>query len=324
MNPTVVVTSINSPTKAVRDFADSNCRLIVIGDTKTPAFDLNGCEYYSIEQQLKLPFEFAKICPTKHYARKNIGYLLAMNSYLIVETDDDNIPLDSFWNGRYINHSCDVTTSKWSNVYHYFCDEHIWPRGFPLDKINDELLYRPSKVECPIQQGLADDDPDVDAIYRLIFNQEVTFFRNLELAVGKNCWCPFNSQNTTWFPKAYPLMYLPMTCSWRACDIWRGFVAQRILWANDWNLLFHSPTVRQERNKHDLMVDFKDELSCYTDVHDVTNVLSGLSLDSGEENIPRNMLVCYTALSRFGFVKSKELELLSTWLDDVRRIRGEM
>ena len=38
-----------------------------------------------------------------------------------------------------------------------------------------------------------------------------------------------NSQNTLWFKKIFPLMYLPVTCSMRCTDIWRSLIALRIL-----------------------------------------------------------------------------------------------
>ena len=57
----------------------------------------------------------------------------------------------------------------------------IWPRGFPLEKINESgkksLNYKKSLVKnkIGIWQGLADNDPDVDAIYRLIDNSPCFF-----------------------------------------------------------------------------------------------------------------------------------------------------
>lgn len=83
-------------------------------------------------------------------------------------------------------------------------------------------------VECPIQQGLADNNPDVDAIYRLILPFPTIFRKGRKVALGNNSWSPFNSQNTTWWKKAFPLLYLPSYCSFRMTDIWRSFVAQRI------------------------------------------------------------------------------------------------
>ena len=73
---------------------------IVIGDKSSPEdFRINGCEFYNIEEQIKTGFKFAQMCPSRHYARKNIGYLIAIKNgaTIIVETDDDNMPYEAFW-----------------------------------------------------------------------------------------------------------------------------------------------------------------------------------------------------------------------------------
>jgi len=53
--------------------------------------------------------------------------------------------------------------------YKYFTKNNIWPRGFALENIQDNLpkLKNLQMLNCPIQQGLADENPDIDAIYRL-------------------------------------------------------------------------------------------------------------------------------------------------------------
>src|SRR5438270_335676 len=78
------------------------------------------------------------------------------------------------------------------------------------------------EIYCPIQQGLADENPDVDAIYRLAFPLPLTFRTDRRIALGGSAWCPFNSQNTTWTREAFPLLYLPSYCSFRMTDIWRS------------------------------------------------------------------------------------------------------
>ena len=100
----LIVTSINRPNPvmtALRDGArESGTRFIVVGDTKSPAdFQLDGCEFLSVEDQRASGLKFAELCPTRHYARKNIGYLTAIRdgARLIVETDDDNFPRPAFW-----------------------------------------------------------------------------------------------------------------------------------------------------------------------------------------------------------------------------------
>src|SRR4051812_24541315 len=91
----LVLTSINAPNpvlKSLRDGArDANVRFIVIGATKSPAeFALQGCEFLDVKTQLGLGLKFANLSPRRHYARKNIGYLLAIKGKapLIIETDD--------------------------------------------------------------------------------------------------------------------------------------------------------------------------------------------------------------------------------------------
>ena len=331
MNPAtaLVITSINPPNRAMQMFAEGaqtrGIRFLVIGDTKSPAdFELQGCEFHSVERQLKSGLSFAPKCPTRHYARKNIGYLLAVNSgaEIILDTDDDNFPRDGFWDERTETVEASLFTQRgWMNAYKYFSDSLIWPRGLPLDTIhhplpNWESLPR-QNVRCPIQQGLADENPDVDAIYRLLLPLPQNFRSDRTLALSGHSWCPFNSQNTTWFKPAFPLLYLPAYCSFRMTDIWRSFVAQRIARENDWSVLFHRPTVWQERNEHNLMRDFADEVSGYLTNDKIKQTLDALKLASGEAAIPENMRICYRALVEMAAVGAGELELLDLWLADL-------
>ena len=105
MKRAIVLTTINEPIKAVIALKEgakqNNLPFIVVGDTKTPNQTYQDFTYfYSIERQIQ---EFPNLCevlPTKHYSRKNIGYLVALKLGMeeIQETDDDNIPLPEFWN----------------------------------------------------------------------------------------------------------------------------------------------------------------------------------------------------------------------------------
>ena len=137
------------------------------------------------------------------------------------------------------------------------------------------------------------------------------------MALAEGSWCPFNSQNTTWWRDAFPLMYLPAYCSFRMTDIWRSFVAQRIAWTNNWSVLFHEPTVWQERNEHDLMRDFRDEVPGYLHNKSICEQLGKLSLRSGMENLGENLQVCYEKLVSMELIDRKELELVAAWLDDL-------
>ena len=324
----LIITSIAPSTnRALQTFASecrqNNMHFIVIGDSKSPAaFSLENCQFYGLDQQKALPFKMSAALPDCKYSRKNIGYLLAMKqgAQVIIETDDDNFPAIEFWQGRNSRHTSHLLINKgWTNIYRYYSTDNVWPRGFALEHLHDEFIPLDDKTEsvyCPVQQGLCNDNPDVDGIYRLTLPLPVTFRRSGDIALGNGSWCPFNSQNTTWFKEAFPLMYLPTWCSFRMTDIWRSFIAQRIAWTNGWNILFHDATVYQERNEHNILKDFEDEIPGYLNNGMICEKLMGLELKSGTSHIFENMRKCYNIFIESGLVDEKELALLDSWLSD--------
>ncbi|WP_419828577.1 STELLO glycosyltransferase family protein [Methylobacterium sp.] len=323
----VVVTSINHPTRAVKEIARDadrlNAQFIIVGDRKSPTdFAQAGATYLDLEAQVRTGFRYAADAPSQHYVRKNIGYLYAIGAgaTVLIETDDDNIPRLDFWSPRTATVSVRVVEAPtWVNVYRYFHSGLIWPRGLPLDQINASLPDASvgTDIYCPIQQGLADENPDVDAIYRLLLPIPFSF-EQAHPVILRNAWCPFNSQNTTWWADAFPLLYLPYYCSFRMTDIWRSFVAQRIAYANGWGVLFHAATVFQERNAHDLMRDFAEEVPGYLHNAAIRETLERINLTPGTAYIADGMRVCYERLVALDLVGREELPLLDAWLEDLR------
>lgn len=322
----LVVTTIQAPTPAMRALM-AGCitngrRLIVVGDKSTPAdFDLDGCDFLALDRQRDEGGAFADLLPVGHYARKNLGYLRAMKrgAEVIIETDDDNFPYDSFWTAPEREVVSSVSEGHgWVNAYRFFVEDQIdiWPRGLPWSEIGRPLpglddLHRRA-VFCPIQQGLANDDPDVDAIWRLTKARPVTFMNDPRIALGSGSWCPFNSQNTRWFRPAFPLLYLPASCHMRLTDIWRSFVAQRVMWANGWHLLMHGPTMYQQRNQHDLRADIIAEFPGYAHNAEIARRLSDLEIPAGD--LGKAMLDCYELLISMGLLLAWERECLKAWL----------
>ena len=142
--------------------------------------------------------------------------------------------------------------TKWANVYSLFSDSIVWPRGLPLDEIHSNQMVTGKTINrfCPIQQYLVDNDPDVDAVFRLVFkDKSIVFHKDKDdVILTKGTWCPFNSQATIFFRNAFPLLYLPTSVTSRITDIWRSFVAQVVLWEHDYEVAFRKPIARQERN----------------------------------------------------------------------------
>lgn len=330
MDTALVITSIAASGHPVLNAYASHCKkagipFYMIGDKASPSdFNLEGCDFYSLERQRQLDLSIVKLLPEKHYGRKNIGYLLAIRNGAkqILETDDDNYAHPEFWAERNrIVPAHPLREKGWVNVYEYYTKARIWPRGFALEKLQDALPplsdFKINDCDCPIQQGLANENPDVDAIYRLILPLPLNFEGDAKIALGNKTWCPFNSQNTTWFKDAFPLMYLPSYCSFRMTDIWRSFIAQRIAWENNWSILFHPATVWQERNMHNLMRDFADEISGYTNNLRIAETLEKLDLKSGLNNLGGNLHRCYEAMVGLNLVDAKEIPLVEAWLRDL-------
>ncbi|TKJ38120.1 MAG: hypothetical protein CEE38_05010 [Planctomycetes bacterium B3_Pla] len=328
-----VITTIAEPSKSVRELvmklSAADGHLVVVGDQKGPdSYDTDVTTFFSLEAQAELDFKLANKLPTCHYARKNVGYLYAIgqNADCIYETDDDNAPLAQ-WKVRPLRVEARALQNRgWVNVFRYFTDELIWPRGFPLDSVrNGQADFDISgaervTVEAPIQQALADNSPDVDATWRLLHDKGITFDQGPSIYLGPGAWCPINSQSTWWWPQVYPLMYLPSFCTFRMTDIWRGFIAQRCLWEMGSGVVFHASEVYQDRNAHNLMQDFEDEIPGYLGNRRLAAVLDALSLKSGVGNALDNLVSCYEALIKENFFPSDELALVKAWAKDIERI----
>lgn len=311
----IVITSINHPTKAVLDFAQiPGWHVVVVGDKKTPTnFWGEGIIYLSCKYQEKQPFKL----PWNNYVRKMLGYLYAIENgaEYIYDTDDDNFPYENWGFPDTSENDC-LVGKGFTNVYKMFSNRNIWPRGFPLNHINDRPVENVIRSRKPVGvwQGLADNDPDVDAIYRMTTSEDGCIFsKRPPLVLDEGLVCPFNSQNTLFRKELFPLLYLPVTVNQRFADILRGYVAQPIMWKAGYLLGFTEATVTQLRNEHDLMTDFIDEIPCYTQSEMAFNVVNDAV--SSTNDIEENILSAYHALIKAGVVKGKETQYLCEWLE---------
>jgi hypothetical protein len=166
-----------------------------------------------------------------------------------------------------------------------------------------------------VWQGLADSDPDVDAIYRLVDNTEVFFNKRAPIVLAEGTLCPFNSQNTAFRRELFPLLYLPAFVTFRFTDILRGLVAQPIMWAHGFRLGFTEATVIQERNPHDYVKDFESEIPCY--LHPNRVIAAVTRVVDSTRTVSENLRSAYTELAKESIVSAQELELLNLWLADI-------
>lgn len=324
MSKYIVVTTINHPTQAIEGMAQlEGWKLIVVGDRKTPKdWHCPNATFLSLEEQADLGFTVNRYLPVGHYARKNIGYLYAMQqgAELIWETDDDTqllkhtLPIHA----ADLEVSVASVKSRFVNMYSLFTQFKVWPRGFPLDLVNalEPIELTKKHVFAPVQQSLVNNDPDVDAIYRLVIGRLFDFDGKGCYGLADGQYCPFNSQATLWHRRAFWLMMLPGYVPMRVTDIWRGYIAEALLHLYNWTVLFREPAVVQHRNEHNLMSDFAEELPLYQDTHRLIEVLDSVS---PARNKIETLRKCYASIYENGLFTKQEVDLADAWCEDLVR-----
>lgn len=326
----IVITTINEPTEAIFKFAAlSAWKLVVVGDVGTPVdWNVPGVIFLPATMQQLLGYKISKRIPLKSYARKNVGYLFAIQhgAQVIYESDDDNILL----NGRLVVHGEHSTGDVYQghsntvNPYAQFGYRNMWPRGYPLDNIRGDSRENATfevGVKCiPVQQGLANLDPDVDAIWRLTQPHLIGKIRfdkrPRPLIFPSGTMSPYNTQNTVQLYSAFWGLLLPVSTTFRVCDIWRGYWVQRILWELDCSLSFTEPLVDQVRNAHNYMKDFAEELDLYAKAGFLVHFLihwEAPTNDTIQELISR----LAHAMAVAEFWGQEDALLIDDWLEDL-------
>jgi hypothetical protein len=319
----VIITTINKPTETIlKHINNVDYDVIIVGDNKTPDDYKNlNCIYLDIPSQKKLFPELSELLPCNHYCRKNLGYLYAIKKgyKIIYETDDDNIPYDNFDNILQYNNIQMITEQNnvWINIFKYFTNNaHIWPRGFPLSllKNNSNYLIQDTDKIPSIINGLVENDPDVDALFRIICNHQdsIQWDKNKHVLINNKNMCVFNTQNTFWLnPELFISLLIPCSVSFRYCDILRGIINNIILKKTNNYMMYSSPNVIQNRNEHNLMSDFKSEYEMY--IHN-EKILNFIENDIGNITSVKELLfLIYNNLLVNNVITQKDIYILNKW-----------
>lgn len=326
----IVITTINSPKSEIRCFsAIPEWTLIIVGDKKTPKnWSLDKADYLSPSLQDKLFPKFSRIFPWNLYARKNTGYLYAIQhqAKVIYESDDDMNPYKNFPPPMDVKIEATVLSGKkFINVLNYFLkkaqkDKPVWTRGFPLEYIRNQENIKAKKqtVFAPLRNSVQDKDSDFDAIYRFLINEQLSLKKNGLFALNYGCYAPVNTQSTFSHPPAYPLLYFPVTVEYRVGDIYRGYIAQRILWEMGANLLFTYPVAgTSKRNPHDTSLDLALEIPNFIKIIKLTEVLDSLSLS---KDPLVSLLKVYKELVKRNFLQKTETKMVEAWAFEIGQI----
>jgi glycosyltransferase involved in cell wall biosynthesis len=332
----LVVTTINGNnhqgiSRLVEDANSQNYELVLIGDKKTSnslsKIHEPRVHFYDLDRQHSSRFLSGRTLPINHYARKNFGYLVAaeMGCEWISETDDDNRLFDSFWENQVPHKSISNSGgSQWVNIYDTFGFGEFWHRGIPINEVRNANLLSISNIDSGLEigcvQGLADGDPDIDAICRMLYKPQTKFSNVDSFIVEPGYYSPTNSQLTRWkTEKTLGLLYLPSTVPWRVSDIWRGLIAQRYFAISGLKTQFRGGLGFQDRNEHDLLKDFVDEI----EVHRSSHLLLGILQRTEDIELHIFMRSVYQNLLDQGLVTQEEIPRLDSWLVDVSTIMSK-
>jgi hypothetical protein len=329
----VVITTINPPVPRITDFLQLGWQIVIVADRKTPqndweSFANEGLHFFSLEDQSQKYPLLSKLIGENTYARKNLGYLFALEfgAQTIFDTDDDTFFRTSaieLLNNIAEFRNWNVTGEGWFNPYVLFCpNTGLWPRGYPINLVSADRWHLNPKLNIDsnsmyqppdIIQTLVNLEPDVDSIYRMTVSDEVINFpiSNDLYHVEWPVVSPANTQSTFWIKRSsFEYLYIPATVSFRFMDILKMFIAQ-----SRHRLAYAGFLSDQFRNPHDYMKDFESEISCFLNTSKVVSILQG------SEDSPLQYI--YELLEKEKICETEEIQIFSAFNSEVSRIENE-
>eukprot|EP00171_Calliarthron_tuberculosum_P012949 IDg12949t1 len=164
-------------------------------------YQRENTEYLDMPRQKKLQYSILRHLSSGHISFKNIGYLYAIENgaKFIWDTDDSNILKDPDALTKLVTSTqklseevslVDGNHFLW-NPHPYFKPVHLrssqvedlgWPRGFPIEYVKDESTQTGAskslsvlRSDIGVYQSLADNEPDVDGVFRLTKDAAMNF-----------------------------------------------------------------------------------------------------------------------------------------------------
>lgn len=305
----IVTTSINEPTEALLKYNRMpGWNLVVAGDMKTDCHEYvkRGIRILTPEEQIVMNKELSDAIGWNTIQRRNMATLYALQegADIIAFVDDDNIPLDNwpFPDSVQFDGTSFVLPRKltYSRIYNDFVD-YGWKkisdpllaiglsyphRGFPIvinkSSYHDNFSNVRSSIDMSVDviAGLWTGEPDIDAITRINNTyyplEEDDFIPGADFLttdpMGFTAF-PFNSQNTIMTRRA-ALQYFLYPGIGRYDDIVASYILQSRKGGN-FNVAFTAPTVRQDRNEHNILDDLEQEMWGYRNGRNFVALMSG-------------------------------------------------
>ena len=287
-NKWIVMTAFNPPSPSLVNL------LNILEDWKIVAISINNkidkkwkelkysnkLVYITLKKQMKLGYLISKYLSLNSYARRNIGYLYAIQhgAKEIFEIDEDIAISDlNTLNFNLSNHKIYYAIrndSRMINPYIHFGERNIWPRGFRLNDIGFQhqnkfyILDSRNLLLTPlIYQGLINGFPDTDSIFQKTkiskYEFETNFSFTEPLIYFPGNFIPINSKNTKYIYDVFPFLALFSTVSENISDILRGYILQYFAWRYNGCVVYHSSKNYRLRNNISTNSNFFEEKNLF-------------------------------------------------------------
>jgi hypothetical protein len=252
--------------------------------------------FLSIRDQQKMTAEksgmgkFIEAIPYNHLARKNTGYLYAIQqgATLILGMDDEHVlKLDT--EGKvispfpYLSHLDAARIAMAGNKLAFNHHPSMgasggntsWARGFPLSRIQDEATHgmvaygieNMTFSDLAVLQICNTGDPDSDAIHRRTKSSPVTFVEtsttNTPLVVPSRTFAPYHAQATIHTQQAHWALLLLSTVPAEVSYIWRSYFAPAIYRHLKLQIAFLPPRGVRDRRTHSIPEAVSAESTLY-------------------------------------------------------------
>lgn len=326
----VATTTINIPhALELMRVCDPLVQFFVAGDRKTPvetaAFvnAIPNARYIPPSEQDR--WACSELIGWNNIQRRNIATLEALEwgADIIVLWDDDNIPLDTYFD-HFIARFAYRFDGPGVISHNYWFDvgQLLSPkakhRGFPHNVKPSWSVKPMTNAKIGVCAGICLGDPDIDAVTRMALAPEVHNISELlrsGVVVDPSTWTVYNSQNTAFIRELAPFMFMLPGCG-RMDDIYASLICQ---WAMRWKNLhvhFGPPTVWQSRNPHDLMRDLRAEVDGMSNVKRVAEILKGSLALQKETGLAR---VC-EVLATWELIPAHTIEAARAWAKDIEKV----
>ena len=343
----IILFTKNSPTKIIdcliNDLKDWKILVIANKDEinkKWYKYKLsNVLVYLSFRDQQNLGYNSLRFISKNSFARKNIGYLFAIQhgAKEIYEIDDDivvknakDIKLISNIS-QFSRISIGINKDlKMINPYTYFGINDIWPRGFLLKdlRFDNNIFFNYElpqiKIKPIIYQGLLNGEPDIDEIFLMTRKNRVpklniVFGQNYPLLFIPGNFVPINSKNTKYLYDIFPSLPLFSTLNNRINDIYRGYIMQTYAWKNKGGVIFLNSNIYNNGNTNIDNMYFLKEKKLYCEIEHFLKILK----DTGKkESEPKEFLIelIKTLVSK-KILKKIDLKLYLAYLKDLAKFK---